>query len=433
MGWDTSAKTIKGVTYYNGTPFILNGNIPYYRNCDSTSATGHKNSVTAYYYGHYSAAYSKHPYGVAFLASRQGKVDYFVEEAAFPPATYYVYYNLNEGSGNFPTQSKVYGGSVNLHNAHPTKAGHTFKGWGTTASATSPSYYANSKYAGNASITLYAIWSINSYTVTYDANGGTCIPADRSFNYNSLLTLPTPTRTGYTFVGWKKESTNGEDLSTSTRVTGSFTAVAVWEINTYNLSVSANGGEMVSGADVYNTVAEYGEVVTIPAVSRVGYTFAGFVVEGRGALEQVGETYQYTVDTSDVVLVAQWAINEYTVTLDANTNGGAPSKIVDYNYGDAISTKEEALYIPEKPYCEFIGWYSVPEETDDEPVDLNTLVVRNNLTLYAHFKEKNTLLLSTEGSNRPAMAAVYTKDKFIEECVVMVYVDGAWRKAVVET
>lgn len=433
MGWDTSARTIKGVTYHNGTPFTLNGNIPYYRNCDSTSATGHKNSVTAYYYGHYSADYSKHPYGVAFKSSRQGNVDYFVEEAAFPPATYYVYYNLNGGSGNFPTQSKVYGGSVSFHGHYPSRTGYTFLGWGTSSTATQATYPAGYEYSGNASITLYAVWSINSYAVTYDANGGTCTPADRAFNYNSLLTLPTPTRTGYTFVGWKKGSTNGEDLSTSTRVTGSFTAVAVWEINTYNLSVSANGGEMVSGADVYNTVAEYGEVVTIPAVARVGYTFAGFVIEGRGTLEQVGGVYQYTIDTSDVVLVAQWAINEYTVTLDANTNGGAPSKIVDYNYGDTISTKEEALYIPEKPYCEFIGWYAVAEETDDESVDLNTLVVRNNLTLYAHFKEKNTLLLSTEGSNRPAMAAIHTGGKFIEECVVMVYVDGAWRKAVVET
>lgn len=433
MGWNTSARTIKGVTYNKGTAFTLNGNIPYYRNCDSTSASGYRDRVTAYYYGHYSADYSKHPYGVAFKSSRQGNVDYFVEEAAFPPATYYVSYNLNGGSGSFPAQSKVYGGSVNLHNRQPTKAGHTFKGWGTSASATNPSYYTNSKYAGNASITLYAIWSVNSYKVTYDANGGTCSPADKSFTYNSLLTLPTPTRVGYTFVKWKKGSVNGEDLSTSTRVTSAFTAVAVWEINTYRFIVDPNEGVFTSGVDEFNTLEDYQAVVSVPTITRVGYTFAGFAVEGKGTLSKEGTAYTYTMSNSDVKLTAQWAINEHVVTFDANTNGGTPSKIVDYNYGERVAGNADALYIPTKPYCEFIGWYTVPEETDDNPVDLYGTVVTSDLTLYAHFKEKNSVLISAEGAKRPAMVAMCTKDKFVNECEIMIYVDGAWRKAVVQT
>lgn len=432
MGWNTSERTIKGVKYKRGTQFKINVDTNCYGSCDDTTSNfRHKKGDTAWYYGYYSADWSIHPYGIT--CTRPNEVDFFVNEDVFPPATYYVYYNLNGGSGNFPTQSKVYGGSVNIHNAHPTKAGHTFKGWGTSSTTTTPSYYANSKYTGNASITLYAIWEINKYTVTYDANGGTCTPANKVFNYNSLLTLPTPTRVGYTFAGWKLNSTSGSVLSTSTRVTSSFTAVATWEINTYHFTVYANSGKLVSGSDVFNAIADYNAVVSVPAASRVGYTFAGWAVTGDGELTQAGDAYQYTMGTSDVQLTAQWTVNEYAITFDANTNGGTPSKIIGYNFGEHVRTNEEAFYTPTKPYCEFVGWYRVSGDTEDEPVDLNTLVVEGDLTLYAHFEEKNTMLISAEGSNRPAMAAVYVQDKYIEECEVIIYVDGAWRKAVVQT
>lgn len=430
MGWNMNAITIKGITYSRKTKFTLNGNVNCYSSCDA-SRVQYVKSGDAWYYGKFTESYSKHEYCIS--TTRPGEADLFVDASAFPPATYYISYNLNGGSGSFPRQSKTYGGYVNIHNRQPTKEGHIFKGWGTSATTKTPSYYANSRYSGNASITLYAIWEIKTYTVEYNANGGKCTPTSKKFNHGAKLTLPTPTRTGYTFKEWRKNSTTGTKLSTSTVVTSSFTAVAVWEINTYYFTVYANGGELVSGTDVFNTIADYGAVVNVPAVSRIGYTFAGWAVTGKGTLTQSANSYKYTMDTSDVILTAQWTVNEYTVTFDANTNGGEPSKIVGYDYGEYVRTNEEALYVPTKPYCEFVGWYTVPEETEDEPVDLNTLVVGGNLTLYAHFEEKNTMLISAEGDNHPAMAAVHVDDSFIEECEVMIYVDGAWRKAVVQT
>lgn len=433
MGWDTSARTIKGITYSNGTEFTLNGNIPCYSSCDATSVCYWKNSVTAWYYGYFSESYSRHPYCMS--TTRPGKPDLFVDESAFPPATYYVYYNLNGGSGDFPTQSKVYGGSVNIHNRQPTKAGHTFKGWGTSAAATSPSYYTNSNYAGNASITLYAIWSANSYTVTYDANGGVGAPGAQTFVFNSGATLSTktPSREGYTFSHWVTDpggySMNPGDALP--RDWGNFSVVAQWNINSYQLTVNANGGQFSTGGYLQYFTDNYGATVELPNVARTGYTFAGWAVTGKGSLDSTGT--KYTLKNSDVTLVAQWAINEYKLTLDANVNGGTPSKVVDYNYGELASSKSEALYTPDKKYCDFIGWYTVPEETEDAPVDLSTLVITKDTVLYARFEEKNTVLVSTEGANRPAMLALCTKDKFIEQCEVMIYVDGAWRKAVVQT
>lgn len=431
MGWDTSKRTIKGLTYETGTEFKLNGKVPCYASCDATTVLYWKDSVTAWYYGHFSESYSKHPYCIS--TTREGKPDLFVDSSAFPSATYYVSYNLNGGSGNFPRQSKTYGGSVRIYNRQPTKEGYTFKGWGTSATTKTSSYSANSTYSGNASIRLYAIWEIKKYTVKYDANGGNCKTTSKQFKHGATLKLPTPTRTGYTFKKWCKNSATGKKLSTSTVVTSSFTAVAVWEINTYGFTAYANGGEFLARTDVFTTTVDYGAVVKVPAVSREGYVFCGWAVTGKGTLTKASNGYEYKMDTSDVTLTAEWSVKEYVVKLDANTNGGAPSKIIGYDYGEYIRTNDEAFYVPTKPYCKFVGWYTVPEKTEDEPVDLNALVVNGDLMFYAHFEENNTMLISAEGDNHPAMAAVCVDGSFIKECEVMIHVDGAWRKAVVQT
>lgn len=430
MGWDTGARTIKGITYARGTAFILNGTVACYGSCDATSVRYFKTGA-ATYYGYFSESYSRHPYCMS--TTRPGRADLFIDESAFPPATYYVYYNLNGGSGNFPTQSKIYGGSVTFHGHYPSRAGHTFLGWGTSSGATQATYPAGYSYGGNASITLYAVWGANTYNISYDANGGVGAPNTQSFVFNSGATISskTPSREGYTFINWK--ASNAElYFSPGAAVPkdwGHFTLVAQWKINTYNLTASANGGSFVSGADAFVTNADYGTVVNLPTAVRTGYAFAGWAVTGKGSLDSTGT--KYTMKNSDVTLVAQWVINEYKLTFDANANGGTPSKVVDYNYGEVASIKSEALYTPTKPYCDFVGWYTVPEVTEDLPVDLATLVIDKDIVLYAHFEEKNTVLVSAEGSNRPAMAAVYVEDKYVEECVVMIYVDGAWRKAVV--
>lgn len=433
MGWNTSARTIKGITYSTGTAFVLNGNVPCYNCSDASTPKYWKNSVTAWYYGYFWESYTKHPYCMS--TTRPGKPDLFVDESAFPPATYYVYYKLNNGSGNFTTQSKVYDGSVTLHKHSPSRSGYTFLGWSTSSSATQATYPAGNTnvYKGNASITLYAVWSANTCTVTYDANGGAGAPSAQSFVYASDTRLSTkvPSREGYTFINWNYGNHYFSPGDKIPRDWGSFRLVAQWNINRYRLTADANGGSFVSGTDAFVTNADYGTVVNLPTAVRTGYTFAGWAVTGKGSLDSTGT--RYTLKNSDVTLVAQWAINEYKLTLDANVNGGTPSKVVDYAYGELASSKSEALYTPIKKYCDFIGWYTVPEETEDEPVDLSTLVITKDTVLYARFEEKNTVLVSTEGANRPAMLALCPKDKFIEQCEVMIYVDGAWRKAVVQT
>lgn len=149
--------------------------------------------------------------------------------------TYTVKYNANGGSGAPSSQTKVKGTTLKLSTTKPTRTGYTFQGWGTTASDTSVNYAAGANYTSDAAITLYAIWKANTYTIKFDANGGTGAPADQTKTYGQTLTLSStkPTRTNYNFLGWALSST----ATTATYSAGgsytnnsAATLYAVWEL-----------------------------------------------------------------------------------------------------------------------------------------------------------------------------------------------------------
>ncbi len=148
--------------------------------------------------------------------------------------SYKVKYNANGGSGAPSEQTKWHGTSLTLSKTKPTRTGYSFQGWATSASG-SVAYSSGASYTANAAVTLYAVWKANTYTVTYNANGGTGAPAKQTKTYGKTLTLSTvkPTRTNYNFKGWATSAT----ATTATYAAGgSYTAnsaatlYAVWEL-----------------------------------------------------------------------------------------------------------------------------------------------------------------------------------------------------------
>ena len=114
---------------------------------------------------------------------------------------YTVSFNANGGSGAPSSVTKYYGVDLTLPETVPTRSGYTFKGWGTSSSSTSPSYQPGGNYTSNSGRTLYAIWESNApttYTVSYNANGGSGAPASQTKTHNVTLTLSStkPTRSG---------------------------------------------------------------------------------------------------------------------------------------------------------------------------------------------------------------------------------------------
>lgn len=149
--------------------------------------------------------------------------------------TYTVAYNANGGAGAPASQTKTHGTTLALSSVKPTRTGYTFKNWNTAANGSGTSYASGASYTANAAVTLYAQWTINTYTVTYNANGGVGAPANQTKTYGTTLTLSSvkPTRDKYNFLGW---GTSATSTTVSYAAGANYTAnapitlYAIWEV-----------------------------------------------------------------------------------------------------------------------------------------------------------------------------------------------------------
>ena len=149
--------------------------------------------------------------------------------------SYTVSYNANGGSGAPGNQTKWKDQTLTLSTTKPTRAGYSFLGWSTSSTATSATYTAGAAYTANSAATLYAVWKANTYTVSYNANGGTGAPGNQTKTYGKNLTLSStkPTRTNYNFKGWgTSASTTTVSYAPGATYTSNagITLYAVWEL-----------------------------------------------------------------------------------------------------------------------------------------------------------------------------------------------------------
>lgn len=221
---------------------------------------------------------------------------------------HYVRYNANGGSGAPGTQTKVYGSVLTLSGTKPTRSGYTFQGW-STSSGGGVSYSAGSTYSVDADVTLYAVWKINTYTVSYNANGGSGAPGAQTKTYGVTLSLSTvkPTKTGYTFQGWSTSSGGGVNYASGADYTAnaSITLYAVWKANTYTVSYNANGG---SGAPSAQTKT-YGVTLKLSSTkpTRTNYNFKGWGTSYSSTTVSYAAGGNYTSNAS-ITLYAIWEL-----------------------------------------------------------------------------------------------------------------------------
>ena len=153
--------------------------------------------------------------------------------------TYSISYDLNGGSITNQPRSYTVEDSYTL--PAPSKRGYTFAGWsGTGINGLSKSVTIPKGSIGNRE--YKANWTINTYSISYNLNGGTISGEPTSYNINDTYTLPTPSKKGYTFTGWSGTGING----TSKNVTvsgdiGNKTYTANWSQNYYTVYYYVNG------------------------------------------------------------------------------------------------------------------------------------------------------------------------------------------------
>lgn len=136
--------------------------------------------------------------------------------------------------------------------------------------------------------------NIVGYVVKYDVNGGVC---DKEYDYGvagTLVTLPTPTRNGYSFAGWY----NGKGNKVSSlKLSDNITLTAKWTAKKYKITYNANGGKTTQMASDY----KYGDKIALPKATRNGYAFKGWYVNGTKIED--GVTFAYN---ESVIAKAEW-------------------------------------------------------------------------------------------------------------------------------
>ena len=147
---------------------------------------------------------------------------------------YSVNYYGNGATGGSTTRSDFTPGTaVTLRANGFSRTGHTFASWNTNASGTGTNYAANSSQRFSGDTNLYARWTPITYSITYNANGGTGSVTGQTFTYGSTVTSRNNgyTRPGYTFLGWStsQTATSAAYLAGSSyTLYGSMTLYAVW-------------------------------------------------------------------------------------------------------------------------------------------------------------------------------------------------------------
>lgn len=316
---------------------------------------------------------------------------------------YNVSFDLNKGNGSFPKDNVKYDTSYNTPKEKPTRIGYTFNGWKNSVTGKTVDAGSSIKITENTKLT--AQWSINSYTVKYDKNGGSGSFKDVSLNYKSehKINESKPTRKGYTFKGWKNNVDNkqyqpGETLT----VTKDTTLKAEWSINDYTISFDLNGGKGSFSSQKQTFGQSYAIKNTKP--TRTGHTFKGWKRSDNGGLIQSGQSFKVQGDTK---LTAQWDVNKYTISYDLS-GGSGTFKDSTHNYGVNHTVHAGK---PKRTGYVFEGW-----ERDDNKKILksgDTFKVERNMMLKAKWSaEKYTIKYNANGgSGAPGnQSKIYGKD-----------------------
>lgn len=314
-------------------------------------------------------------------------VNYFTEGNENPnhiwrvytPLTYTVNYDGCEevsGSWSGPT-SHVYHTDTVIPT--PTRTGYTFARWeaviaeGDDWSATPLTdngdgtwTLSGDAYAGNASLTLRAVWTPNEYHISYrtetlHGNGETAALLPKVCKYDQILTIDAGNypmaREGYTFLGWKIDGSDDSTcalpfvIAASTQ-TVDLTLEAVWQANTYTLTLDpvnrddATGKEytLTSGGTTSVTVAYDGSLTRIEPPRCSGFSFQGYYNGGELVFTPDGAPdagYLVWKVASDLTLTAHWKRNDYALTIPVTGANGTDVSdqatiLVSRNGGTAV-------------------------------------------------------------------------------------------------
>ena len=273
-------------------------------------------------------------------------------------SSYTVTYLANGGTGAPATQEKTQGTVLTLSTVKPTRAGYTFLGWATSKTAAAVEYMAGASFDRDQNTTLYAVWKANTYTITFNKNGGSGSLSKVSCTYGKSTDLPANkfTRSGHKFLGWNtKKDGSGTGYANKASVKNlastngkTVTLYAQWGKGV-TVTYNANSGKVSKKLKKVYHKSTYG---TLATPTRKGYAFTGWYTKKNSGSKITSKTK--VSKKSNHTLYAHWTNKKNKITYYLNggkNNAKNPSGY--YETTAAITLKN-----PTKTGYTFKGWYS---------------------------------------------------------------------------
>ena len=310
-------------------------------------------------------------------------------------------YNANGGSGEMKSMTGNKGSEITLAANVFTKNGYTFTEWNTKADGKGEKFADKEKIKLTANTTLYAQWNASDYKITYNLDGGTNAEGNPD-GYNAeseTITLQSPTKTGYTFGGWYKDSKfENKVTEIANGSTGNVTLFAQWTANTYTVIFNANDG---IGDAPKNIPATYDKEFELPenTFTKIGYNFAGWNTKA----DDSGTKYEANTKVKNLTTE-----NGETVTLYAQwADRGTHNIVYELNGGSHIGTQKEqfketedlTLGTAERIGYAFGGWYEAEDFSGTAVTSWKAGEKTEDVTLYAKWTANNYTVTFDKNAN----------------------------------
>ncbi len=307
--------------------------------------------------------------------------------------TYTINFDANDGTGYMASQTFTYDKEQALTSNTFTREGYTFLGWSTTYNGAvkynDGQSVINLTSENNGSITLYAVWQVNTYTITFNTVGGSYIaPINLEYGKNiSEHFTQSSQREGYTFVGWYTDSNYESKFDIDTTMpANNLVLYAKWEANTYTVTFDTNDGNSIE--PLYYTVENR---PNLPTPIKDGYRFIGWYLEnGTTKVESLNGYHE------DLDLVAHWELEKYNISYSLNGGTNNQSNPNTYSVKDVITFAD-----PTREGYTFTGWY-----LKDDTKITSTEEYTGDLVLYARW-EANTYTVTFDTNDGNSIEPLY--------------------------
>ncbi|MCL2745745.1 MAG: InlB B-repeat-containing protein [Coriobacteriia bacterium] len=277
------------------------------------------------------------------------------------------------GQNGMPAQTTEYTQGTTL-DALPTpvRTGYNFMGWHTQMVGGT---LATLPLTLDFDTVLFAHWSPADFRISFDSQGGSAVP-DHFFNFGDAMgALPTPTREGYSFVGWFDRSQGGTNITGTTPVTRSQTLYGQWAVSTYGVVFDSQGGSFVA-----QMPAHFGKALeALPTPHKPFHTFLGWYSSSTGGTRISADH----IVTSDITLFARWRAGQVNITFDAH--GGRTIAAQTREVGARLGS----LPVPERMGRVFGGW--TLDSAGRQPVGPQTRATAD-MALYAQWRSNDARL-----------------------------------------